>query len=318
MNFLLKKYGLWLSIIILILAAIVIFWKRPDWSINPGPRDNVVENKSKQTFVFNDFLLSFNSPQDWLTSSSSSGLISDKIDQLDIKTSEVDFLKIKFWPNSKWQEYIKSAEVESESQTEINGHLGLLDHFLIDNQRIVAYSLPLSEYSLVISSGLSNLANLELLKQSLSITWPQATTIKTPEIFNQATEIVTKIYFPSLNPNSCQATGYLTVKIKDFESGLDLIPKIVKIITQQNSAELQQFSLSNFVNPGVKLISFGYDNNQVVVNFADPGINTLTECQKLGFVSQVSQSLFELNKTTDLKIKSIRIEVDGITFRTIP
>lgn len=121
---------------------------------------------------------------------------------------------------------------------------------------------------------------------------------------------VVSLFFPKKDSNDCQQLNSISIKIKDVETELGLIPSVVKIIMQYPVVELEKLGLKPLFSENIRLLSFGYNNNTAVLNFNEL-LRANSVCSTAVVKSSLLQTLSSLRSSSSLQIKSVDIQIDG-------
>jgi len=125
-------------------------------------------------------------------------------------------------------------------------------------------------------------------------------------------KVKVKLFFSSVDNVDCQADKFKEVEIDNTLDDLGLIPKVINLLLAESSATTTD-SLFSALPSDSQLLSFGYEDGRVSVDFS-PEMNTGGGSCMMGLRrSQIEKTLLGLNEVTGLNIKTVEIKVDGET-----
>ena len=125
-------------------------------------------------------------------------------------------------------------------------------------------------------------------------------------------KVKVKLFFASVDNVDCQADQFKEVEIDNTLDDLGLIPKITNLLLAESSATSTP-GLFSSLPVGAQLLSFGYEDGRVSVDFS-PEMNTGGGSCAMGLRrNQIEKTLLGLNEVTSLNIKTVEIKVDGET-----
>ncbi len=148
-----------------------------------------------------------------------------------------------------------------------------------------------------------------ITSQVSSTTTTTVSTIKKPTLVKSDGYVV-NLFFPKKDSASCEDLGSIAIKIKDIDSELSLIPSVVKIIMQYPATELDKLGFKPVMDENVRLLSYGYNYNNVVFNFNEL-IRASNVCPLSAVKKSLLQTLSSLQASSNLQIKSVEIQIDG-------
>jgi len=275
-------------------------------------------NKEKIEFVSNNGLLAVFSKLDGFEYSSTT-------DQLALNKGNSKVL-IKWINRGQAEEFAKQEMIYSR-QLENDG-LVRNDYELakpLEGDLNLATIVWSGDQVLLVAYNRSNLLEAERLLESIQISTvaisentvassSATTTVNRVNVTKPALVksdgYVVNLFFPKIDSSDCQQLGSISIKIKDVETELGLIPSVVKIIMQYPVSELEKLGFKPLFSENIRLLSFGYSNNTAVLNF-----NELLRANSVCPINTVKNSLLQtmasLRSSSSLQIKSVDIQIDG-------
>jgi len=132
-------------------------------------------------------------------------------------------------------------------------------------------------------------------------------------IENRSEKIKVKLYFSTVNNDACEADVFKQIEIKNPSEDLALIPQVIDLLlTAKTDGNLDDGWFSGLPVPA-KLLSFGYEDGKVTLNF-NTEMNVGGGSCMMGLRrQQLEKTTFSLNEISELKIKTVEIQVDGET-----
>lgn len=133
--------------------------------------------------------------------------------------------------------------------------------------------------------------------------------IKTPTLVKSDGYIV-NLFFPKKDSTDCQLFGSISIRVKDVDTELGLIPSVVKIVMQYPAAELDKLGFKPLIRENVRLLSYGYNYNNATLNFNEL-MRANDACPVSAIKKGLTQSLSSLQTSSSLQIRSVDIQIDG-------
>ena len=312
-KYLLRILAIGAIIVVLVTLAVVLL---PNFVIKTQQKLNKeLDNKEKLEFVSNEGLLAvFSKINGYNYSTTTNQAILNK---------DNDKLVIK-WINRQQADDFSKQEMVYARQLE-NAGLVRNDYELvkpIEGNLNLASVVWSGEQALLVIYDRGTLTDAEKLLESIQVTalpvsnisTTTATstsniTVKKPTLIKRDGYVV-NLFFPKKDSADCQQFGSISIRIKDVDSELGLIPSVVKIIMQYPTQELDKLGFKPLLSENVRLLSYGYNYNNAILNFNEL-LRANSACSISATKSGLLQSLSSLQSSSSLQIRSVDIQIDG-------
>jgi len=245
--------------------------------------------------------------KEWRLEEISNGLFGTSTDELLFKVGLNHRISLKVLKDIQAEALFEPYTYEEITQTEVSRFIG---------KRIVGYkeNEEKKEEVIAVSNGLY----IYLLSTNKPDSPEFIEFLNNITIDNNLNEVevtpdksIFKLYFARNGQENCQASYYREIYLNPEAEEFALIPKIVMAILRPGELALENLELFTSIPLGTKLLSYGYDNNKVIVNFDltlnEGGGSCMMELRR----SQIEKTLFSLNENTDLDIREVEIWVNN-------
>ncbi len=308
-----KKYFLITLLFLPLILSGCFFNKK-----NQAPQVNQPVEQTYRSQDFANFNFTVKYPNGWDLTENSNGLLGDLKNHISFSQRFVtgigESISVIVVKTADRQKLLNDYKIESQTQTEISGSLGLNLNGVLpayDQERFEAVLAESGDYLILVKTNLPGSAEFVAFVGRLS--FPK---LALPSQKPKSDKITLSLYFDQVDSAEqnfdCNAKTVKKVTVLRSEAELGLIPLVMKLLIQLSAPEdLAKDNLSSGLAVNSRLYSFGYENNKAIVNF-DASLNAGGgSCLMTLRRSQIEKTLMALNQVSDLQIKQVEIQVEG-------
>lgn len=305
-----KKTYIYLGLIIL-LIIVGGYFKFSQKRNQPNEPNNEPRAKVYKNETLGEAAYTVNYSNEWEISENATGKFGLAKDQAVFSAAGGLKIKIEVVNASEEKNILNSYNVESQSQTEISRLLGnRIIGLSKDNSRTREELVLIKNgsYLYVFSASPADSPDFVEFLSKVSIINNLNVAVVPKESFP-----VYKLYFPKKGVGgvTCQTSYYREVYLSVPTEELELIPMVVKALLSPEQLQLNNLSLTTNIPVNTRLLSFGYNNNKVIVNFSSDLNRGGGSCEMSMRRSQIEKTLKALSDVSNLKIKEVEIWVEG-------
>ncbi|MBT3689969.1 GerMN domain-containing protein [bacterium] len=298
-----KKY----SLILLILVVPLII----SGCFGFGDNSNNEEEKPEYIIYRNgtlgeaDFMVKYNS--EWKLEEIVSTRLASSTDEIVFKVGLNHKISLNIYNDIDADTFLESYTFEEITQTEVSRFIG---------KRIIGYIEDENnkEELIVVTNG----SYIYVLKTNKPDSPEFVEFLNNVAIINNLNEIaepnkksVYRLYFINDDQESCQATYYREIYLIPEQEEFAFIPRVIMALLRPGELALDEVSLNTSIPLGTKLLSYGYDNNKVIVNLSHNLNEGGGSCMMESRRSQIEQTIMYLNELTELDIREVEIWVEN-------
>jgi len=313
-----KKYSLLFILVLpLILGGCFFNLKKEQ---NQLPEETY---KNYESAMLNSLSFSARYQKDWQLSEQVTGKYQDFKDAIVFQGKD-ETISVNIMDVKDRDQIIKSFNVESQSQTQIDGTLGDKYTGLSDqsnpNSRFEASVMQSGDYLIILKTTkpasvyftdfLNNFVFTKLEPSELDKTSNGNTTIQKP----RSDTLTISLYFLDNKTGAidCNATAVKKVIVKNPDNDLTLIPDMMRLLIQLSQPNsLPDDNIYSAIPVNTRILSFGYEDNKAIVNFNSYLNQGGGSCEMQARRSQIEQTLKGLNNVSGLRIRNVEIQVEG-------
>lgn len=305
-----KKTYIYLGLIILLILVGGYFkFSQRQGQINEPrkePQAKVYKNETLGEAAY-----SVNYFDDWEISENSTGKFGLAKDQVIFVATGGLKIRVEVVNASEEKNILNSYNIESQSQTEVSRLLGTrIIGSSKDNpaERQELVLIKNGSYLYVFSSSSPDAPDFQTFLSNVAIINNLNVAVVPKESFP-----VYKLYFPKKGADglTCQTSYYREVYLSVPTEELELIPMVIKALLSPEQLQLNNLNLTTNIPVNTRLLSFGYNNNKVIVNFSSELNQGGGSCEMSMRRSQIEKTLKALSEVSNLKIKEVEIWVEG-------
>ena len=257
-------------------------------------------------------------PVKWKMEEETTGALGEEVkDSVVFKPGDSQIIAVKTVKASSTEDLLKLYNIEEQSQTEVSRFLAdrIIGTLKENEQKQEAVIIKNGNYFYTINTNTPGSPEYIqfLIDFNINVNLNLPKPEETPVAEEPGNLPVYKLYFGNSKASgqSCQATYFREVNFENYEDEIALIPIIMKGLLFTDELRLDELNLFTAIPGGTKLLSYGYENNKVIVNF-NAALNAGGgSCSMEMRRSQIEQTLKSLNEVSNLQIKAVEIQVEG-------
>lgn len=310
-----KKYPIIIAILLPLILLSGCFLKQKN------QQENIIAPAEKYSSYTSANLsgLTFSArfPNDWKISEDSTGKFGDFKDKITF-IGDNEKIIVRIASAIDRNGLLNFYNINLQSQTQVDGILG--DKYsgtLKENteERFEAVISESGDYLLLIQTNNAGSSDfIEFLNNFAFTKLETAVKAESPVFKPKKDKITVNLYFArsDFGTVTCEANLAKKVIIDYPDNDLALIPEVMRLLLQLSQpGELPDTNVASAIPVNTRILSFGYEDNKVIVNFSSYLNEGGGSCMMQARRSQIEKTLKALNDVSSLKIKSVEIQVDG-------
>jgi hypothetical protein len=236
-------------------------------------------------------------------------------DEVEFSVSKEQSIKVKVIKDRDEKSILDQFEIESQQQTEISRLLAsrIIGKLKADNQeKVEVILIKNGDYFYLITGNLPGSPDFTEFLNNLSII---NNLNKIDEAKIKDKRPIFKLYFGlnSTKGKDCQAVFYREIYLPPQEDEIGLIPAVIKALLSPDQLKLNELKLFTAIPLGTKLLSYGYVNNKMIVNFSSSLNKKADACEMELRRSQIEKTLISLKDVSNLSVNEVEIQIENST-----